>query len=34
MRRQSYHMQAMLTGVKRRKASTSSEEVNNLKTTM
>jgi len=32
--RQSYHLQAMLTGVKRRKANTSSEKVNNLKTTM
>jgi len=30
--RQSYHLQAMLTGVKRRKANTSSEKVNNLKT--
>jgi len=34
MHRQSYHLQAMLTGVKRRKASTSSEKVNNLKTAM
>jgi len=33
-RRQSYHLQAMLTGVKRRKANTSSEKVNNLKTAM
>ena len=32
--RQSYHLQAMLTGVKRRKANTSSEIVNNLKTAM
>jgi len=32
--RQSYHLQAMLTGVKRRKANTSSEKVNNLKTAM
>ena len=30
--RQSYHLQAMLTGVKRWKASTRSEKVNNLKT--
>ena len=30
--RQSYHLQEMLTGVKRRKANTSSEEANNLKT--
>jgi len=30
--RQSYHLQAMLTGVKRRKVNTSSEKVNNLKT--
>jgi len=29
--RQSYHLQAMLTGVKRRKANKSSEKVNNLK---
>jgi len=34
MHRQSYHLQVMLTGVKRRKASTSSEKVNNLKTAM
>jgi len=32
--RQSYHLQAMLTGVKRRKANTSPENVNNLKTAM
>jgi len=32
--RQSYHLQAMLTGVKRRKANTCSEKVNNLKTAM
>ena len=32
--RQSYHLQAMLTGVKRRKANTSSEKVNNLKSAM
>jgi len=32
--RQSYHLQAMLAGVKRRKANTSSEKVNNLKTAM
>ena len=32
--RQSYHLQAMLTGVKRRKAKTRSEKVNNLKTAM
>jgi len=32
--RQSYHLQAMLTGVKRRKANTRSEKVNNLKTAM
>jgi len=32
--RQSYHLQAMLTGVKRRKANTSSKKVNNLKTAM
>ena len=31
---QSYHLQAMLTGVKRRKANTRSEKVNNLKTAM
>jgi len=30
----SYHLQAMLTGVKRRKANTNSEKVNNLKTAM
>jgi len=30
--RQSYHLQAMLTGVKRRKADKRSERVNNLKT--
>jgi len=32
--RQSYHLQAMPTGVKRRKANTSSEKVNSLKTAM
>jgi len=32
--RQSYHLQAMLTGVKRSKANTSSEKVNNLKAAM
>jgi len=32
--RQFYHLQAMLTGVKRRKAKTRSEKVNNLKTAM
>jgi len=32
--RQSYHLQAMLRGVKRRKVNTSSEKVNNLKTAM
>jgi len=32
--RQSYHLQAMLTGVKRRKANTSSEKADNLKTAM
>jgi len=32
--RQSYHLQAMLTGVKRRKANTRSEKVSNLKTAM
>jgi len=32
MHRQSYPLQAMLTGVKRRKANTTSEKVNNLKT--
>jgi len=32
--RQSYRLQAMLTGVKRRKANTRSEKVNNLKTAM
>jgi len=31
---QSYHLQAMLTGVKRRKTNTRSEKVNNLKTAM
>jgi len=30
--RQSYHLQAVLTRVKRRKADTNSEKVNNLKT--
>ena len=30
---QSYHLQAMQTGLKRRKANTSSEKLNNLKTT-
>jgi len=32
--RQCYHLQAMLTGVTRRKAKTRSEKVNNLKTAM
>jgi len=32
--RQSYHLQAVLTGVKRRKANTRSEKVYNLKTAM
>jgi len=32
--RQSYHLQAMLTGVKRSKAETRSKKVNNLKTAM
>jgi len=32
--RQSYHLQATLTGVKRWKAYTRSEKVNNLKTAM
>jgi len=32
--RQSYHLPAMLTAVKRRKANTSSEKVNNRKTAM
>jgi len=32
--RQSYHLQAMLTGVKRWKANTRSEKVNSLKTAM
>jgi len=32
--RQSNHLQAMLTDVKRRKANTRSEKVNNLKTAM
>jgi len=32
--RQSYHLQAVLTGVKRRRSNTSSEKVNNLKTAM
>jgi len=32
--RQSYHLQAMLTVVKRRRANTRSEKVNNLKTAM
>jgi len=32
--RESYHLQAMLTGVKRRKANTSSGKVNSLKTAM
>jgi len=32
--RQSYHLQAMLTGLKRRKVYTSSEKVNHLKTVM
>jgi len=32
--RQSYHLQSMLTGVKRRKANTRSEKVNNLNTAM
>jgi len=32
--RQSCHLQAMLTGVKRRKANTSSEKINNHKTAM
>ena len=32
--RQSYHLQAVLTGVKRWKANTRSEKVNNLKTAM
>jgi len=31
---QSYHLQAMLTGVKRRKANTRSKKVNSLKTAM
>jgi len=32
--RQSYHLHAMLTGVKRRKANTSFEKINNPKTAM
>jgi len=32
--RQSYHLRAMLTGVKHRKANRRSEKVNNLKTAM
>jgi len=32
--RQSYHLQAMLTGVKRRKVNTSSEKVNSLTAAM
>jgi len=32
--RQSYHLHAMLTGMKRRKANTRSEKVNKLKTVM
>jgi len=31
---QSYHLQAMLTSVKRRKVNTKSEKVSNLKTAM
>jgi len=34
MHRQSYHLQAMLTGVKRWKAKTRSEKANNLKIAM